>query len=73
MTKIYVDEMPKHPGDCPFSIPGNYVPSAPGVNAHVEFTCPLWNGYPCDLVEGNPCEHLAELPKGDKENGSSQD
>lgn len=73
MSKIYVDEMPKEPYHCPFSVMGNYIHGRPGVNLHYEYTCVLYKGGFCDLYEGKPCDHLTERPKGDKDNGSSED
>ena len=73
MSKIYVDKMPTEPFHCPFAIEGKYVPDRPGVNEHYEYNCPFYNGELCDIYEGGTCDFLTELPKGDKENGSSQD
>ncbi len=70
MSRIYVDEMPKCVDDCPFASDRIVM------NGNQRLTCCSLNGYgriPCGLEEGYECDWLMELPKGDKENGSSQD
>ena len=73
MSKILVDKMPEKPYHCPFAIMGNFVRDGNGVNGHYVYGCILNEGRFCDIYDGNPCEHLTELPKGDKDNGSSED
>ena len=70
MSKIYVDEMPKCSDDCPFT--SNRIL----MNGNERLDCCSLKGYdrnPCALEVGYECEWLMELPKGDKDNGSSED
>ena len=64
MSKILVDKMPEEPRYCPFALMREYIPECEGFNPHYEYGCVLNDGMSCDVYEGNPCEYLAELPKG---------
>lgn len=71
MSKIIVDEMPKEPSDCPFARENNWWPDTQFYNAHYDYVCCVDTRICTN--PGSHCDYLKELPKGDKENGSSQD
>ena len=57
MNRIIVDKLPTVTLGCLFSIPREM----PG--------CMLKGGYDCSLLCENKCEFLAELPKGESDDG----
>lgn len=67
MSKIYVDEMPSTVSECPFF---NFMKPYGVCLAHGGVCECEYNGGTDEIYR---CDWLTELPKGDKDNGSSED
>ena len=65
-TKIFVTQLPRVAPECPFCSYDDH--------HTMEHKCMLMNNeYTCKLDYGSHCVFLKELPKGYKDNGSSED